>query len=201
MPNLPRPILYVLTLFSPLFSRPVYKNVVLLFIGHVLTKGRRTIADILRTLKLDQLNNFSKFHWVLNGAKWSAFKASGILLSEIINVFSPEEIVIPIDTHVERRKGEKIKGLGRQRDAARSTKKNKVLTIGLLWLVASISIKFPGCSGCWSLPFFAQLMPPKHPLSSSRNKGDLERKSKRKTQTDWTVQLIKTIRRWLKKDI
>lgn len=201
MTDLPAQILNTLALFSPLFSRPVYRNVLFLFIGHLLTKGRRTIADILRTLNLENLKNFSKFHWILSGAKWSALKASGILFSEIINVFSPEEIIIPIDTHIERRKGEKIKGLGRQRDAVRSTKKRKVLTVGLLWLVASVSVNLPGCPSSWALPFFSQLVPPKNPLSNSRNKTDLNRKGKRKTLIEWTIQLIKIIRKWLKSSI
>lgn len=200
MLNLPAEILNVLALFSPLFSRPVYKNVLILFVGHVLSKGRRTIADILRTLDLKNLKNFSKFHWILSEAKWCASRAAGILLLEIIRTFSLSgEIVIPIDTTIERRKGEKIKGLGRQRDPVRSTKSRKVLTIGLQWLVASISIKLPGSLTCWSLPFFTQLIPPKQPLSTSRNKHDLSKKKKHKKLTKWTVQLIFQIRRWLGK--
>jgi hypothetical protein len=198
MLDLPTQILNILALFSPLFSRSVYKNVVTLFAGHILTKGRRTIADILRTLDLKNLKNFSKFHWIFSGAKWVACKAAGILLLEIIRVFLPnEEIVIPIDTTIERRKGEKIKGLGRQRDPVRSTKKHKVLTIGLQWLVASVSVKLPGCLTRWSLPFFTQLIPPKKPLSTSRNKHDLTTKKKHKKLTEWAVQLIIQIRRWL----
>lgn len=195
MLDLPAQILNILALFSPLFSRPVYKNIVSLFVGHVLSKGRRTIADILRTLDLKNLKNFSRFHWVLSGAKWSAHRAAGILFLEIIRVFLPnEEIIIPIDTTIERRKGEKIKGLGRQRDPIRSTKSRKVLTIGLQWLVASISVKLPGCLTHWSLPFYTQLIPPKNPLSTSRNKHDLSKTKKHKKLTDWTVQVIKANR-------
>ncbi len=198
MPDLPEAILYVLSLFSPLFSKPVYKNVLQLFVGHILTKGRRTIADILRSLNLHHIKNFSKFHWVLSGAKWGGLKASHLLFAAIIRAFPTEEIVIPIDTHVERRKGEKIKGLGRQRDAVRSTKNKKVLTIGLLWFVASISVKMPGSLTHWALPFFSQLIPPKRPLSSTRNNSDLNSNKRRKTLTEWTVQLVKVIRKWLK---
>lgn len=198
MLDLPNAILHVLALFAPLFSKPVYKNALYLFVGHILTKGRRTVADILRTLNLHQTKNFSKFHWVLSGAKWSGIKASRLLFAAIIKDFPSEEIIIPIDTHIERRKGEKIKGLGRQRDAVRSNKNKKVLTTGLLWLVAGISIKMPGSLTSWALPFFSQLVPPKRPLSSSRNKSDLNSNKKRKTLTERTVQLVKVIRRWVK---
>lgn len=198
MPHLPATILHVLTIFAPLFSTPVYKNVLLLFVGHILTKGRRTIADILKSLNLHQIKNFSKFHWVLSGAKWSGLQASKLLFTEIISVFPSEKIIIPIDTHVERRKGEKIKGLGRQRDAVRSSKNKKVLTIGLLWLVASVSVKISGASIPWALPFFSQLIPPKRPLSSSRNESDLNSNKKRKTLTEWTIQFIRAVSGWVK---
>ncbi len=201
MLDLPAEILNVLALFSPLFSRPVYKNIVLITAGHLLTKGRRTVADVLRSLGLKAVKNFSRFHWVFSGAKWNSFKGSQILFLQIISIFLPdEELIIPIDTTVERRKGIKIKGLGRQRDPVRSTKNRKVLTIGLQWLVASISIQFPGCQTRWSLPFFTQLIPPKHPLSTSKNKSDLAKTKRHKKLTDWTVQLVKTIGRWVGKD-
>ena len=130
--DLPAEILKVLALFSPVFSQPIYKNMVLLLVGHVLCNGRRTIADVLRRLNLKDVKNFSKFHWVLSGAKWCAIKAGRILFLEVVKsmLAHGEEIVIPIDATVERRKGPKIKGLGRQRDAVRSTKGRKVLTIG-----------------------------------------------------------------------
>lgn len=96
MPHLPATILHVLTIFAPLFSTPVYKNVLLLFVGHILTKGRRTIADILKSLNLHQIKNFSKFHWALSGAKWSGLQASKLLFTEIISVFPTEEIIIPM---------------------------------------------------------------------------------------------------------
>lgn len=201
MLDLPPPILSTIAIFAPLFSKPVYKNVFLLYVGHILTKGRRTIADLLRTLNLHDCQNFSKFHWVLSKAKWSSLKASEILFTQIINVFSPEEIIVPIDTHIERRKGEKIKGLGRQRDAVLSTKGKKVLTTGLLWLVATVSVRIPGSRTPWALPFFSQLIPPKQPLSSSRNESDLNMTKKRKSLTERTIQLVKTIRKWLKNNI
>lgn len=198
MLDLPEAILHILHLFAPIFSRPVYKNALLLFVGHILSKGRRTITDLLRTLKLHHVKNFSKFHWVLSGAKWSGLKAAQILFTTLTKVFPSTEIIIAVDTHMERRKGEKIKGLGRQRDAVRSTKNKKVLTTGLLWLVASIPVKVFGCNGYWALPFLSQLIPPKRPLSSSRNRSDLKPQKRRKTLTQWTVQLVKMIQKWMK---
>lgn len=200
MHNLPAPIVRILDVFSPLFSRRVFQRFRLLFQAHILCDGRRTVTNLLRLLGLSQDSNYSSFHWIFSQAKWSAYQASETLFKEIIGLLpAGEEVVIPFDTHVERRKGPKIKGLGLQRDAVRSTKKRKVLTPGLLWFVASVSVKIPFSGRTWALPFFSHLMRPKRPLSSSKNHADLQENRRHKTLTEWTIQVIGTIRRWLGK--
>ena len=39
-------------------------------------------------------------------------------------------------------------------------------------------------------------MPPKKPLNSSKNKKDLNRKSRHKKMTDWACQVAYVVRRW-----
>lgn len=197
MTNLPEPILHIFSIFMPLFSKPVYRNALMLFVGHVLCKGRRTIADVLRCIHLKNVKNFSKFHWVLNGAKWNCLKGAQIVFSQIIKILPlDQEIVINIDSTLERRKGPKIQGLGCHRDAAQSTKNRKVLSIGLNWLVCAISIKFAFAKTKWSLPFLSILMPPKKPLNSSKNKKDLVKKSRHKKMTEWACQVAAIVRLW-----
>lgn len=195
MANLPEAILHVLVMFAPLFSRPVYVNALQLFIGHVLCKGRRTVTDILRCLGLKNVANFSKFHWILNGAKWDCLAAAKLVFLRLLQ-FCDDEIVINIDSTLERRKGPKISGLGRYRDAARSSKSNKVLSIGLNWLVCAISIRLPFTTIKWSLPFLTLLMSPEKPLRSSKNKKDLSKTSRHKKMTDWACQVAFIVRRW-----
>lgn len=109
----------------------------------------------------------------------------------------PAEIKISIDSTIERRKGPKIKCLGIQRDAVRSTKAKKVLVPGLNWLVCALHIKLPWSNREWALPFLTILMPPEKPLSSSTNKNDLKKSKKHKTMTDWTCQVAILLRRWI----
>jgi len=111
MLDLPRAIVHILGLFAPLFSRPVYQNALQLFMGHILCKGRRTVADILRRLNLTKIQNYSKFHWVLSGAKWSALKGAQILFQQILKLASKDgEVFVAIDSTLERRRGTKLKG-------------------------------------------------------------------------------------------
>lgn len=198
MLNLPQAILHILTFFAPLFSRSVFKNFHLLVIGHILCKNRRTITEILRQLGLKNIKNYSKFHWVLSGAKWCSIRGAKILLS-ILGEICSKDIVISIDSTIERRKGPHIKGLGRQRDAVQSTKENKVLVIGLNWLVCAIHVQFPWTSRIWACPFFSILMSPENPLSSSKNKSDLRKSRRHKTLNEWASQIVRIIAKWIGK--
>lgn len=196
MTDLPSSILNIFALFAQLFSRPVFKSTLQLFCGHILCKNRRTVAEVLRQVGLKNIKNYSKYHWVLSSAKWSALQGAKTLLLALSKL-CPKDIIISIDTTIERRKGEKIKGLGRQRDAVRSTKKFKVLTMGLNWLVCAIHVKFPWTTSTWACPFFSVLMPPERPLSSSKNKADLNKKTRHKTLNEWTSQSVRIFAKWI----
>ena len=196
MLDLPAPIISVLSIFLPLFSQPSYFNFLLLFQGHILCKGKRTVSEILKQLNLRNVKNYSRYHDFFRKAKWSTLKGAEILFIYIVSLI-PGEILISIDSTVERRKGPKIKGLGIQRDAVRSTKSRKVLVPGLHWLVVAIHMKFPWCKQGWALPFLSILMPPENPLSTSKNVKDLKKLKRHKTLNEWTCQVAMLLRRWL----
>ena len=196
--DLPAPMLSVLSIFLPLFfSQPSYINFLELFQGHILCKGKRTISEILKSLGLRNVKNYSRYHDFFRKAKWSSLKGSQILFLYIISLI-PGEIIISVDSTVERRKGPKIKSLGIQRDAVRSTKSRKVLVPGLNWLVFAIHFKFPWFNQQVALPFLSILMPPEEPLSTSKNEKDLKKLKKHKTLNEWACQVAVLLRRWVK---
>lgn len=199
MPNLPSPILAVLAIFSPLFSKPTFIKFLTLFHAHILCKGFRTVTGLLKRLGLRDDKNFSNYHDFFNKNKWSALDGAKILFLKLISLLPNDATTyVSIDSTVERRKGPKIKGLNIQRDAVRSTKSRKVLVPGLNWLVCTLHIKLPWGDKIWALPFLTILMPPEKPLSSSKNKKDNKVKLKRhKTLNDWASQVVKIIRKWV----
>lgn len=199
MTNLPEAILHIFALFAPLFSRPVYKNALELMTAHLLCTGKRTITNLIKHLGKHRDSKFTKYFYVLRKAKWSTFEASKILFLLIIDRLCPENarIEINIDTHLNRRRGPKIKGLGYHRDAVASSKHQKVLATGHNWLVATVSVKMFGSKYKWSLPFLSYLLTPEKPLSSSRNTTDLKGKRRHKKMTKVASQFIMQIRRWL----
>lgn len=199
MYDLPAAIIHVLTYFAPIFSRPIFQRLCLLFKAHILSKGRRTVCDLLRCLGREDDKSFSMFHRVFYGAKWSELRASKILFQLILKSIPASEITVSIDSHVERRKGPHIKGLGIQRDAVHSTKNRKVLIPGLNWLVSTVVVQLPWTCKKWALPFLTILLSPKAPLSSSKNENDKKKLSRHKKLTDWTCQIAFLLRRWAKK--
>lgn len=199
MTNLPEAILHVFNLFAPLFSRPVYKNALEMLVAHFLCTGKRTVTNLIKRLGKHKESKFTKYFYVLRRAKWSTFKSSKILFLLIIDKLLPENaaIEINIDSHLNKRKGPKIKGLGYHRDAVASSKHQKVLATGHNWLVATVQVRMFGSKYKWSLPFLSYLLTPEKPLSSSRNISDLKRKKRHKKMTKIASQFILQIRRWL----
>jgi hypothetical protein len=199
MLNLPNAMITILIHFAPLFSRPVFKNALELMLAHFLCTGKRTITNLLRRLGKHKDNQFTKYFYVIRKAKWSPFKSSKILFLLIIERLLPKnsQIEINIDAHLNRRRGPKIKGLGYHRDAVASSKKQKVLTTGHNWLVATVCVRMFGSKYKWSLPFLSYLLTPERPLSSSRNESDLKGKARHKKMTKITCQIILQVRRWI----
>lgn len=196
MTNLPYTIIQTLAIFLPLFSRPSYQTFLFLFQAHVLCKGRRTITELLNRMGLRHVENYSRYHDFFSKAKWSSLNGAKILLLKLISL-TPASVTFSFDSTVERRKGSRIKGIGIQRDAVRSTKGRKVLVPGLNWLVCAVHIQLPWSKRKWALPVLTILMPPEKPLSSSQNAHDLKKTKKHKTLTKWTCQAVKLLRRWL----
>ena len=89
--------------------------------GALVTVSSHTVCAALRFTGLKQEANFHKYHRVLSLAKWSALKASKILLYLLIRYFtgSEEPLVFGIDETIERRRGAKIKAKGIYRDPVR----------------------------------------------------------------------------------
>ncbi|HEY1388390.1 MAG TPA: hypothetical protein VGF38_07585 [Ktedonobacterales bacterium] len=61
-------IVALLSHFSSLFSRRVWRHVPLLVVGAMLTPGRRMVTSVPRTLGLGQEKHFQTHHRVLNRA-------------------------------------------------------------------------------------------------------------------------------------
>src|SRR5436309_12402425 len=157
--SLPRPIITVLAHFEPLFTAPTWKKVVILLVGTVLARGRRTVTAALRQMGRQMDPHFSGFHQVLNRARWSPLAVSRRLLQVLVQTFviAGGVVEIVIDETLERRWGRKISKRGHWRDSLRSSKKRSVSTPGLRWVTMALVVTLPWTKRQWALPFLSVL--------------------------------------------
>jgi hypothetical protein len=190
MLHLPNEFQVLISTFSDIFSRRVFKNVGYLLLGCILTQGKRTVCGVLRTLGLDQANNWHKYHRVLSRAKWSGLQFSKRVLELLISQFIADNtLILGIDETLERRWGNKILAKGLFHDAVRSTKKVVVKCTGLRWICLMVLVEVPWAHAIWALPFLSVLAPSKR---YHKQMG-----KPHKTLVDWARQIALQLHRWL----
>lgn len=180
----------IISVFSPLFSNKVFERAGQLLLGTILTRGKRTICSVLRTLGLKNISNWDIYHRVLSRAKWSAFKCSKKLLQLLIKKFvTTDTLVFAIDETLERRWGAKIKARGIYRDSVRSSKSHFVKCSGLRWICVMLLTPISWANRIWALPFLTVLAPSER---YHKNQG-----KQHKVLSDWVRQICFALYRWL----
>jgi hypothetical protein len=184
----------ILATFAPVFSRPVWRHVLVLLVGTILAPGQRhpqagTRTSVLRVMGLDHLSSFQTDHRVLTRAVWSSLAVSRVLLGRLVAVFAPDgPFVIGIDETIERRRGAKIATKGIYRDPVRSSHSHFVKVSGLRWICMMLLVPIPWTNRVWALPFLTVLAP-----SERYNRSHGRR---HKPITLWARQMIRLLHRW-----
>ncbi len=191
MDNLPTAIIHVLRHFESVFSDRVWEWAKVLLVGTILAPGNRTVTAALRVMGLSSERQFQNYHRVLNRAQWSSRTLSRLLLHLLIRTFVPPDrpVVVGLDDHLERRRGDAISAKGIYRDPVRSSKSFFVKSTGLRWVTMMLLVTIPWVGHVWALPFLTVLAP--------SERYHLARSQRHKTLVDWGRQMIWQLRRWL----
>ena len=89
-PSLTPPVLAGwLSPFRTCFSAPVWSRVLVLVAGAVLAPGKRTVSQALRVMGLAANPGFSRYHEVLNRARWDGRIVARTLLAQVLKAFCP----------------------------------------------------------------------------------------------------------------
>lgn len=188
MASLPAIILAVFAPFSTMFLKPkTMSKAMLLLTGAILCRGGRTVCGALRVLGMRGEENFDKYHRVLSRASWNPLKGGKILLKQLMEGMTGP-LVIAVDEHIERRQGRKIKAIGCYRDAVRSSQKHLIKCFGLKWITVMVLKQYSWVPRLLALPFLTIL--------ASSEKANEKAGRRHKTTINWTVQLVKLLRRW-----
>lgn len=145
-------------IFSPCFTQPTHGRFVLLALGAILTTGRRTISNILRTLGPFAPDDESSYRRVFCRAPWPGLALGCILARLILTRFAVGSTVTLVgDETVDRHKGKHVYAKARHRDPCRSSHTYTAWAYGHKWVVLAILVRLPGTTRPWALPVMMDL--------------------------------------------
>jgi hypothetical protein len=143
------------------FTCPTYQRLSTLLVGAVLTTGRRTVANVLRTLRHLAPGHRTDYQRVLSRAPWSGLALGCALVRFLLDRLAPDGPVQLVgDDTVDGHKGPRVYGKGRHRDAVRSTHSYTAWRYGHRWVVLAVLVKFPFAARRWALPVLVDLYRP-----------------------------------------
>jgi DDE superfamily endonuclease len=151
----------VLTRFRPAFSSPTYPRFSVLELAAMLTTGRRTVTNLLRTAREQAPGPMSSYHRVFSPRRWSAWALARLLITFLLDhVVPPGPVLLAGHDTVTEHPGSRVFGKGRHGDGARSTHSYLAYRWGHQWVVLSVLVKFPFATRPWALPVLAALYRP-----------------------------------------
>jgi hypothetical protein len=140
------------------FTNPTYQRLSTLLVGALLTTGRRTVANILRTLRHLAPGHRTAYQRVLSRTPWSALELGCALAAFILRHLVPAGPVVLVgDDTVDGHTGKHVYGKARHRDPVRSTHTFTAWRYGHKWVVLAILVKFPFATRAWALPILIDL--------------------------------------------
>jgi hypothetical protein len=158
MSSIANDALPVLALFQPAFSSAVFARAHLLAIAAILTTGRRTVSNLLRTVGHLAQGAPSSHHRVLSEARWSGLRLAALLTRFVLRRFWPAGTVTLVgDDTVTEHPGRKVHGKARHRDPVRSSHSYTAWRWGHKWVVLAVLVRLPFAQRPWALPVLVAL--------------------------------------------
>jgi hypothetical protein len=157
--SIPKLALPLLSEFVSAFRRPTYQRFLVLMFAAILTPGRRTICNLLRTVGSERApGDPSSYHAVFSQAHWSAIQLAAALTRFLLRHFWPEGVIRLLgDDTVTEHRGKRVYGKARHRDPIRSSHSYVAWRYGHKWVVLCILVQFPFASRSWALPVLVAL--------------------------------------------
>ena len=150
-----RPLLEAI---APTFTRPTLARFVTLMGSALLTTGRRTVANILRTAAPLARGHITTYQRVLSSAEWSALHLACQVSRLVVALIPADQAVILVgDDTVDGHPGRKVYAKARHRDPVRSSHGYTAWRYGHKWVVLAVLVRFPWANRPWALPVLVDL--------------------------------------------
>ena len=193
IPEFARP---VLCSFAPVFYHPTYQRFLVLLLAALLTTGRRTVSNLLRTAAGLAKGDASSFHRVLSKRRWSTLALARILARFILDHWVPDgPVLVAGDDTVDEHRGAKVYGKGCHRDPVRSTHSYTAFRWGHKWVVLAILVQFPFATRAWALPVLTALYHSPEKAKKAKAPTAKPRRKKAKAKDKTKVQAKERARR------
>ena len=155
---LPTPLAAVLLPLAPAFSAPTFDRFARLAIAAILTTGRRTVANLLRTLRGLAPGHRTSYQRALSSARWSGLTLARCLGRLVLRLLPDDRPVLLVgDDTIDGHKGKRVWGKARHRDPVRSTHSYTAWRYGHRWVVLAILVHLPFSRRPWALPVLSDL--------------------------------------------
>lgn len=175
--------------FSVAFSDRIFQRIIILMIGAIVTMGRRTVTNVLWTVRSIADGHFSSYHRVFSRARWSLWPLGKVLAGAVLQwVGDDQPVLVAADDTVAQHRGKKVYGKAKHRDGVRSSRSMTVWKWGHKWVVLAIVIRLPFTSKRWALPVLCALY-----RSKQQNRAEGRR---HKTPTRLARQLMAVLIHW-----
>jgi DDE superfamily endonuclease len=153
----------VLAALLPELTRPAAARFTAPLAAAVLTTGRRTVANLLRTLRCLAPGHPSAYRRVLSRAPWSGPALGCRLARLLLRAFAPDGPVVLVgDDAVDGHPGRKVYGKARHRDPVRSSHAHTVWRYGHKRAVLAVLVRPPFTTRPWALPVLVDLYRSEH---------------------------------------
>src|SRR5690348_13282219 len=134
----------LLLALAPAFTTPTFTRFQALLAAAVLTTGRRTIANLLRTAAPLVGGHRTSYQRVLSSASWSGLHLACLLCGFILQHLVPNgRVTLVGDDTVESHPGRRVYGKARHRDPVRSSHTYTAWRYGHKWVVLAVLVRLP----------------------------------------------------------
>src|SRR5512135_572856 len=189
MAILPDESLALLDCFAPVFTQPTYQRFLVLLGAAIITTGRRTVANLLRTAGSLAPGHVSSYRRVFSKARWSMLSLACALTRQVVLLLPANvPIVLAGDDTVVAHPGPHVYGKARHRDPVRSSHAFTAWRYGHKWVVLAVLVHFPFASRPWALPVLVALY-----HSEESDRGERHR---HRTPAQYTIRLLRLMLHW-----
>jgi hypothetical protein len=148
----------LLAALTPVFSQPTATRFATLLAATLLATGRRTVANLRRTLGNLAPGHVTSYQRVLSAARWSGLELGCALARLLLDRFVPTGPVHLVgDDTVDGHPGAHVYGKARHRDPVRSSHSYTAWRYGHRWVVIAVLVRLPFATRPWALPVLVDL--------------------------------------------